>query len=127
MSKSKPSFRKVISGGVLLLFTGVAMVNARASEPLRVFIRAGVKTHGPNQHDHPRFLKEWSALLQERGMKVDGALKFPTAAQLDATDVLIIYAQDGMRVSAAEQPLFESFLKRGGGLVVIHDGVVGGN
>src|SRR5258705_4286763 len=98
-----------------------------AAEPLRVFIRAGVKTHGPNQHDHPRFLKEWTPLLRERGMKVDGALNFPSAAQLDATDVLVIYAQDGMKVSAADQPLFENFLKRGGGLVVIHDGVVGGN
>src|SRR3954462_4938330 len=127
MSKQKHCFRKVIPLGILLLSASLLPVKAAPSEPLRVFIRAGVKTHGPNQHDHPRFLKEWSALLQERGMKVDGALKFPTAAQLDATDVLIIYAQDGMRVSAAEQPLFESFLKRGGGLVVIHDGVVGGN
>src|SRR5256885_3594203 len=34
------------------------------------------------------------------------SLNFPTEAQLNATDVLIIYAQDGMKVSATEQPLF---------------------
>jgi uncharacterized protein len=127
MSKPKQSLRKLIPGWFLLLFAGLAVINTSASEPLQVFIRAGVKTHGPNQHDHPRFLKEWSALLRQRGMKVDGALNFPTETQLDATDVLIIYAQDGMKVSATEQPLFEKFLKRGGGLVVIHDGVVGGD
>ena len=38
-----------------------------APQPLRVFIRGGVKTHGPGQHDHPRFLKEWKELLRERG------------------------------------------------------------
>jgi hypothetical protein len=56
--------------------------------PLRVFIRGGVKTHGPNQHDHPRFLGEWAKLLTERGVTASGAMEFPTAAQLEATDVL---------------------------------------
>jgi len=31
-----------------------------ASEPLRVFIRSGPKTHGPGAHDYPSFLKDWS-------------------------------------------------------------------
>src|SRR5881296_2454623 len=94
------------------LFAGI--FSTHAAEPLRVFIRAGVKTHGPNQHDHPRFLKEWTPLLTQRGLKVDGALDFPTAAQLDKTDVLIIYAQDGMRVIGDQRATFEKFLKRGG-------------
>jgi len=46
---------------------------------LRVFIRAGVMTHGPDQHDHPLFLKEWTKLLNDRGVKAEGALDFPTA------------------------------------------------
>ena len=46
-----------------------APVPTPAAEPLRVFIRAGVKTHGPGQHDHPQFLKDWVPLLTQRGLK----------------------------------------------------------
>src|SRR5438477_1219801 len=94
------------------------------AEPLRVFIRAGVKTHGPNQHDHPHFLEVWTKLLSDRGMKVDGSMDFPAPSQLSQTDVLIIYAQDGMKIVGEQRASFEKFLQRGGGLVVIHDGVV---
>src|SRR6266487_1851411 len=74
------------------LFSGFSQQN----KPLRVFIRAGVKTHGPNQHDHPRFLAEWKELLNQRGAKADGSMDFPTAQQLEKTDVLVIYAHDGV-------------------------------
>src|SRR5205085_3450789 len=97
---------------------------AQTPPPLRVFIRAGPKTHGPNQHDHPRFLQEWKQLLTERSLKVDGSLEFPSAAQLENSDVLITYAADGMNVVSEQRVSFEKFLKKGGGLVIIHDGVV---
>src|ERR1043165_6166420 len=61
--------------------------NAQA-EPLRVFIRGGVKTHGPNAHEHARFLNDWKVLLAERGIKTDGAKDWPNAMQLSKTDVL---------------------------------------
>ena len=109
---------------MLLAVLGLAAATPVAADPLRVFLRAGVKTHGPNQHDHPRFLKEWVPLLSQHGLKADGSMEFPTPAQLDATDVLVIYAQDGMKVTGEDRTRFEAFLKRGGGLVVIHDGVV---
>src|SRR5215813_11581403 len=60
----------------------------QSSAPLRVFIRAGVKTHGPGEHDHPAFLKDWTELLKSRGAIVDGAMQFPSAEQLEKTDVL---------------------------------------
>jgi uncharacterized protein len=97
------------------------------AEPLRVYIRAGVKTHGPNQHDHPRFLSDWTRLLSERGMRVEGGLEFPDAAALERAEVLVIYAADGMKVTGEDRERFENFLRRGGGLVVIHDGVVSGD
>jgi uncharacterized protein len=100
---------------------------AQQTKPLRVFIRAGVKTHGPNQHDHPRFLAEWKELLNQRGAKADGSMDFPTVQQLDETDVLVIYAQDGMKITGEQRANFEKFLRRGAGLVVIHDGVVSGD
>src|SRR2546423_336184 len=108
---------------VLFLVTAFA----QQDKPLRVFIRAGAKTHGPNQHDHPRFLDEWKPLLIQRGAAADGSLDFPTVEQLEHTDVLVIYAQDGMKVVGEQRASLEKFLKRGGGLVVIHDGVVSGD
>src|SRR6266853_1459070 len=51
-------------------------------------------------------------------------LLFPTAEQLEHTDVLVIYAQDGMNIVGEQRANFEKFLQRGGGLVVLHDGVV---
>src|SRR5206468_1854813 len=86
---------------------------------------AGVKTHGPGQHDHPKFLAEYTKLLQARGMKADSAMTFPTGAQLEATDVLVLYAQDGGNIGPADRENLEKFLKRGGGIVVIHDAVCG--
>src|SRR6266480_3689658 len=109
---------------LLSLFLGWSAASAQQDKPLRVFIRAGVKTHGPNQHDHPRFLAEWKDLLNQRGARADGSMDFPTGEQLENTDVLVIYAQDGMKVVGEQRASFEKFLRRGGGLVVIHDGVV---
>ncbi len=107
---------------LLLAFSPVTQ-----AAPLRIFIRAGVKTHGPNQHDHPRFLAEWTKLLTERGAKVDGAQDWPTAQQFDASDLVIVYAQDPWDVNPEQRANIEKFTKRGGGIVVIHDGLCGHN
>src|SRR5207249_4689660 len=74
------------------LFSTVAV---RAETPLRVFIRAGAKSHGPGAHGHPAFLNDWLPLMNSRGIKADGALAFPTDAQLDNTDVLVIHTDSG--------------------------------
>lgn len=109
----------------LALAAVVSHVSLRAAEPLRVFIRGGVKTHGPGQHDHPRFLGEWTKLLTERGAKVDGAMDFPTAEQLEKTDVLVMFAADAGAIKPAQREYLDTFLKRGGGMVCIHDAVCG--
>jgi uncharacterized protein len=116
----KRLFLLLLSALLLNLLHGSAL-----AAPLRVFIRAGVKTHGPNQHDHPHFLEAWTRLLASRGVKVDGGLNFPTEAQLDGSDVMIMYAQDAADISPEQRVLLEKFTKRGGGLVVIHDAVCG--
>ena len=54
---------------------------------------------------------------------VDGALHFPTAEELAATDVLINFKGDGGTCSVPERQLLEAFLKRGGGIVTMHDGM----
>ena len=92
---------------------------------MRVFIRAGVKTHGPDQHDHPRFLKEWTKLLNDRGAKAGGAMDFSTAEQLEKTDVLVMFAAEAGTIKLEQREYLEKFLKRGGGVVAIHDAVCG--
>src|SRR3954463_7393108 len=103
----------------------LAVFSAVAEQPIRVFIRAGEKTHGPGEHDAPQFLKDWKPLLESRGAKVDGALVFPSDAQLEASDVLIIICQNGGDIKGEQRASLEKFLKRGGGIVVLHDGVTG--
>lgn len=106
----------------LLSLLGVvfAFVFAAQAEPLHVFIRGGAKTHGPNAHEHERFLNDWKTLLGERGMEVDGAMDFPTAEQLAKTDVMVMYAEAAGNITPEQRPVLEEFIKRGGGLVIIH-------
>lgn len=106
---------------VLAITALCAVLSASAAEPLRVFIRAGAKSHGPGAHDFPQFLKDWVPLLNARGAKAEGSLEFPTREQLDRTDVLILHAQEAGNIQIGEQRknLLE-FLQRGGGLVVLH-------
>jgi putative membrane-bound dehydrogenase-like protein len=96
-----------------------------AAEPLRVFIRAGKKSHGPGAHDFPQFLKDWVPMLNERGAKCDGSLEFPTKEQLDKTDVLILHAQEAGNIKIGdERKNLMEFLARGGGVVTIHAAAV---
>src|SRR5688500_15393722 len=97
-----------LSAFVLPLFA------AGAEGALRVFIRSGPKTHGPGAHDHPRFLREWLPLLNERGARADGAETFPTAAQLAETDVLILHAQEAGTITGNDRANLTTFLARGG-------------
>ncbi len=109
----------------LALIAVFSSFSVRAAEPLRVFIRAGVKTHGPGQHDHPRFLGEWTKLLTERGAAVEGAMDFPTADQLEKADVLVMFAAEAGTIKPDQREYLDKFLKRGGGMVCIHDAVCG--
>ncbi|MDX1952835.1 MAG: ThuA domain-containing protein [Verrucomicrobiota bacterium] len=113
---------------IFFLLIALALVSAQGwaqNQPLRIFIRAGEKTHGPNQHDHPRFLKEWTELLNQRGAKTTGKLGFPSAQELENTDVLVMYAAEGGTITGEDRSNLEKFLKRGGGIVTIHDAACG--
>ena len=95
-----------------------------AEDALRVFIRSGPKTHGPGAHDHPSFLKDWTALLNERGAQATGGDRFPPADQLAETDVLILHAEEAGNIEGVERRNLETFLNRGGGVVALHGGTV---
>src|SRR5882672_6686137 len=93
--------------------------------PLHVFLRGGVKTHGPGQHEHEKWLVEWKSLLDQRGAVVEGALRFPTAEELARTDVLVLFAADGGSIHDDERKRLDAYLARGGGIVALHDSVCG--
>jgi len=92
---------------------------------MHIYIWTGLKTHFAGQHDYPQFLADWSKLLTEHGAVVDGALHAPSAADLAHTDVVIIYKGDAGYLSDEEKAALEAFIKRGGGLVSLHDSLCG--
>jgi type 1 glutamine amidotransferase len=111
---------------------GSASANAPAPRPwdqnpngMHIYIWAGLKSHLPGQHDYPQFLADWSKLLTERGAVVDGALHAPSAADLENADVVILYKGDAAYMNEAEKKLLEAYVKRGGGLVSLHDSLCG--
>lgn len=110
---------------LFLVFAVAFTITAQAAaEPLRVFIRSGPKTHSPGAHDHPAFLRDWTALLNERGAQASGGDAFPTKGQLEQTDVLILNAPDAGNIHGEQREHLEEFVKRGGGVIAIHAGSV---
>ncbi len=131
-----------LAGVVILLFLLAAVSlpvwsqgrGAASGEPpqtvinpkgLRVFIWSGLKTHSAGLHDYPLFLAQWSTVLNQQGAVVDGALHFPTAADLDRTDVLLIYRGDAGYMTPTQKADLEAFVRRGGGMVLLHDAECG--
>ena len=92
---------------------------------MHVYLWTGLKSHLPGQHDYPQLLADWSKLLTEHGAVVDGALHAPSSADLDQTDVVVIYKGDAGFLSEADKAALEGFVKRGGGLVNFHDSLCG--
>jgi type 1 glutamine amidotransferase len=98
---------------------------APSAPPIRVFIYAGLKTHAVGQHDYPQFLADWSKILTERGAIVSGGLQFPSARDLANADVMVIYKGDAGYLGEEDRATLDSFVRRGGGLVSLHDALCG--
>jgi type 1 glutamine amidotransferase len=96
-----------------------------SAPPLRVYLQAGLKTHAEGQHDYPQFLADWSKLLTRRGAIVDGGLHFPSERELAGVDVLVIYKGDAGYLGIDDRAALDAFLRRGGGLVSLHDALCG--
>src|SRR5580658_7622772 len=92
---------------------------------MHIFLWAGLKSHLEGQHDYPQWLADWSKLLTKHGAMVDGAFHPPSAADLEHTDVLVIYKGDAAFLGGDSKPVIEAFVKRGGGLVSLHDSLCG--
>jgi type 1 glutamine amidotransferase len=105
--------------------TGAPAPQGQNRNGMHVYIWAGLKSHGEGQHDYPQFLADWSKILTAHGAVVDGALHPPSSADLERTDVVVIYKGDAAYVSDADKAALETFVKRGGGLVSFHDSLCG--
>src|SRR5580658_2603077 len=80
---------------------------------MHIYLQAGLKTHQPGQHDYPQFLADWSKILTAHGAVVDGSMHPPSAAELENTDVLVIYKGDAGYLSDSAKRALEAFVKRG--------------
>ena len=121
---------RILSVLLLTCFSAGAQSNAPRAQGqnrdgMHVYLWTGLKSHGPGQHDYPQFLADWSKLLTERGAVVDGSLHAPGAADLAHADVVVIYKGDAGYLSDADKASLEAFVKRGGGLVSLHDSLCG--
>jgi type 1 glutamine amidotransferase len=92
---------------------------------MHIYLWGGLKSHGEGQHDYPQWLADWSKLLTAHGAVVDGAFHPPSAANLEHTDVLVIYKGDAAYLGGDSRPAIEAFVKRGGGIVSLHDSLCG--
>jgi type 1 glutamine amidotransferase len=104
---------------------GQAQASLQTTAPLRVHIYAGLKTHAEGQHDYPQFLADWSKILTQRGAYVTGGLQFPSARDLAAVDVMVIYKGDAGYLGIEDRAALDAFIRRGGGLVSLHDALCG--
>ena len=95
------------------------------SNGMRIYIWAGLKSHFAGQHDYPQFLADWSKILTEHGAVVDGGLHAPSQADLEHTDVVILYKGDAAYLNSEERAALDDYVKRGGGLVSLHDSLCG--
>ncbi len=119
---------------------------------LNVVLWADVKDHGPGQHDYPTWQKRWAVLLggkgaggsdalhvnlhgpapEETGQALDGApkvnvemaWKWPSNAQVERADVMVMfcYRSGGEKRSWTDLRLkrIQRYVARGRGLVVVH-------
>jgi type 1 glutamine amidotransferase len=104
---------------------GAPLPQGQNRNGMHVFIWAGLKSHGEGKHDYPQFLADWSKVLTAHGAVVDGALHPPSAANLEHTDVVVIYKGDAAYLDDATRSALEAYVKRGGGLVSFHDSLCG--
>jgi len=116
----RPAWSQAPGGG-----TGVPRPQGQNPNGMHVFIWGGLKSHSVGQHDYPQFLADWSKLLTERGAVVSGSLQGPTAADLEHTDVVIIYKGDVGYMDNTQKAAVDAYVKRGGGLVNLHDSLCG--
>jgi hypothetical protein len=115
--------------------------------PLTVLFAGGAKDHPPKSHSHDVLPKRWKMLLEGAGpgdeavtnmyrphveddralitagsphVKALSTLEWPTEGQFATVDVIMLYQSPQCWRDASHLPQIETFLNRGGGLVLSH-------
>ena len=98
-----------------------------ASTTLHILLCIDSKDHGVDEHDYPLFQQRWSKLLAlADNVKVTTANVFPTREQFAAADVMVFYSRNS-GWNAGRAALLDEFQQRGGGVVLLHWAMAGGD
>ncbi len=114
-----------LPGVVYAQAPGAPRIPGQNPNGMRIYLWTGLKTHGPGQHDYPQFLADWSKLLTERGAVVNGGLHPPSREDLEKSDAVVVYKGDAGYLAGSGKAALEEFVRRGGGLVSLHDALCG--
>jgi putative heme-binding domain-containing protein len=92
--------------------------------PLHIILVAGPKDHGPGEHDYPPWQRRWNELLgKDPSVRVETAWEWPSAAQWQSADLVVLYFWNHAWTDARFHDL-DTYLARGGGLVALHSAVI---
>lgn len=113
----------------LALLSRLAKQDGRADpsteRELRLVLVASKQDHGAGQHDYPNWQTNWSRWLSnpETRTVAETAWEWPTPAQFASASVLVFYFWNH-DWSPARLAQLDTFLARGGGVVLIHSAVI---
>ena len=93
--------------------------------PLRVYLYGGLKTHAPGTARLPAVPGRLEQDPHGARRLRDRRPAVPVRRELASADVLVIYKGDAGYLSAEDRAALDSFLRRGGGIVTMHDALCG--
>jgi hypothetical protein len=92
---------------------------------LNIVLVASKQDHGPGQHDYPAWQKKWNEMLASAGgVIVTNAWLWPTTDQFQTADLLLFYYWNH-DWNAERYRQLDDYLRRGGGMVVLHSAYSG--
>ncbi|HNY26026.1 MAG TPA: ThuA domain-containing protein [Candidatus Sumerlaeota bacterium] len=92
---------------------------AQDTKPLHIVLVAGLKDHGPGEHDYPAWLSTWATLLaQSPNVRVTQSWEQPTLSDLETASTIVWFRH--MAWEKSLNPAVDAYFARGGGMVFIH-------
>lgn len=126
ITRLDPPLPPARSAGDVAPFLPPPSATPEADSPLRILLCVDEKDHGPDEHDYPLWLERWSRLLALADhVTVSTARVFPTRNQFAAADVAVFYSRNS-GWDAEKAAMLDEFQKRGGGVVLLHWAMGGG-
>ncbi len=107
-------------------FVSSSTASSAATTPLRILLCIDTKDHGVDEHDYPLWQQRWAKLLPLADhVTVATAKVFPTREQFAKADVMVLFSRNsGWNAERAAR--LDEFQQRGGGVVLLHWAMAGG-